>query len=252
MEFLEKEETMEEKKLNEEMYGETRSQKNEGKKEMPDSDDIYTNAYLEAPKDETHVFIPKAEKLLTQTQVNELVGKARREGRESAMKELLERYGVNSNEEFDNLLGKGQIYDYFNQEYLDKEKSYGDIRAENALLKTHIDPSRFEDVKLILSGKGLEVNEENIEKFKESHPEWIVDSATAAAPNLDSNNSEKEEGESAKEFSVEDGKKLLENSMLEKTKPQKEAATLRKLGNEATPKEAEDEGWDKVRKMFGL
>ena len=112
------------------------------------------------------------EKLLTQSQVNELVGKARKEGRESAMKDLLLRYGVNDENELNDIFGRGQAYDDLDYDYQNQGKSYKDAMAENALLKSHIDESRWDDVKLILSGKGLEINAENIATLLPTHPEW--------------------------------------------------------------------------------
>ena len=57
------------------------------------------------------------EKMLTQSQVNELVGRARQEGRESAMRELYGRYGVSSDEEMNDVFGRGQTYAALDDEY---------------------------------------------------------------------------------------------------------------------------------------
>ena len=48
------------------------------------------------------------EKMLTQSQVNELVGRARQEGRESALKELYGRYGVSGDTEKKDAGGGGK------------------------------------------------------------------------------------------------------------------------------------------------
>lgn len=122
------------------------------------------------PMDEPEKETP--EKMLSQSQVNDLVGKARKEGRESALKELMSRYGVYNESELDDIFGRGQAYDDLDYDYQNQGKSYKDAMAENALLKSHIDESRWEDVKLILGGKGLEVNAENISALLPSHPEW--------------------------------------------------------------------------------
>lgn len=114
-----------------------------------------------------------SEKMLTQSQVNELVGKARKEGRESVMKDLLVRYGVNSEDELDSIFGRGQAYDDLDYDYQNQGKSFKDAMAENALLKSHIDESRWEDVKSILGYKGLEVNAENIANLLPTHQEWL-------------------------------------------------------------------------------
>lgn len=175
------------------------------------------------------------ERTFTQSQVNAMVGKARKEGRESAMKELLSRYGVDTEDEMNDVFGRGQAYDYLNDEYETQSTSMKDINAENALLKSHISEDRWDDVKLILNGKGLDVNAENIEMFLPSHPEWRGASNTST-PQITLPNTEP--------TSVQEGVE----SMVEPKQP----ATLRKLGHESKAEpdtETEDE---KAKKLFGL
>lgn len=112
------------------------------------------------------------EKMLTQSQVNEIVGRARQEGRESAMRELYGRYGVSGDEELDEVFGNGQRYSDLDDEYRVQGDSMRALQAENALLKTKVDEARWGDIKLILGGKGLEITPENIEAEIPSHPEW--------------------------------------------------------------------------------
>lgn len=112
------------------------------------------------------------EKTFTQSQVNEMVGKARMEGRDSAMKALYGRYGVNGDSELDDMFGRGQAYDVLNDEYRTQGDQYRQVMAENALLKSKVDENRWDDIKLILGGKGLDISQENIESLIPSHPEW--------------------------------------------------------------------------------
>lgn len=177
-----------------------------------------------------------AEKMLTQSQVNELVGRVRQEAREAAMREIraemLERYGVSNDVELNEIFGKGQTYDDLDMEYQNQGNAYRSVMAENALLKSHIDPARWEDVKLILGGKGLEVNAENIEGMIATHPEW------RGAVNEETGN---------KVLGVEDAERMASNKVIGGGKP----ATLNKLGAEASPVNEESEE-DKVRKLFGM
>lgn len=128
-----------------------------------------------------------AEKTFTQEQVNELVGRARKEGRESALRDLenqlneareesrkgfLDRYGVESEEEMDNLFGKGQQYDTISEENSTYGNTIKEKDAEIALLRSKIPSNRHSDVKAILGAKGLEVTPENIEMELATHPEW--------------------------------------------------------------------------------
>lgn len=126
----------------------------------------------EQPEAEPEAEQQPAEKMLTQSQVNELVGRARQEGRESALRELYGRYGVSDDAELDDVFGKGQAYYDLDDEYQAQGASMKALMAENALLKSKVDESRWDDIKLILGGKGIDITPENIEAMIPSHPEW--------------------------------------------------------------------------------
>ena len=171
------------------------------------------------------------EKMLTQSQVNELVGRARQEGRESAMRELYGRYGVSSDEEMNDVFGRGQTYAALDDEYNKQKESMVQLMTENALLKSNIDAARWDDVKYILKGKGYEVTPENIEAEIASHPEWRTvtptPTAVAAAPAADQNQPQPQQ------------------------QAQQPPTVLRRLGSEATVKDDVDEE-DRVRNLFGM
>lgn len=131
------------------------SKKEESEKEDP-----------EESKDEVE------EKKFTQAQLNELIGIARQEGRKSALKDMLTRYGVSDENELNDVFGRGQQYDVLSDDYENQSGAYKNVLAENALLKTKVPENRWEDVKLILGGKGLEVTEDNIVSMLPTHPEW--------------------------------------------------------------------------------
>ena len=172
------------------------------------------------------------EKMLTQSQVNELVGRARQEGRESAMRELYGRYGVSSDEEMNDVFGRGQTYAALDDEYNKQKESMVQLMTENALLKSNIDAARWDDVKYILKGKGYEVTPENIEAEIASHPEWRTvtptPTAVAAAPAADQNQPQQPQQQA-----------------------QQPPTVLRRLGSEATVKDDVDEE-DRVRNLFGM
>ena len=113
---------------------------------------------------------------LTQSQVNELVGKARQDGRqkgyETAKSELLAKYGVKDESELETLVSNGRKYDELNGRFEETGKSLAEARSELALSQGGIIPERQEDVKAILTAKGLEITQENIESLLPTHPEW--------------------------------------------------------------------------------
>lgn len=179
--------------------------------------------------------VQEQEKMLTQSQVNELVGKARAEGRASAMKELYERYGVNDDNEMNDVFGKGQGYDLLNDDYNTLNGNYKNLSAENALLKSGVVANRYDDVKAILGMKGLDVTVENIQAELATHPEWVNGGVQAEAP--------------VKEFTPEVGEQFVEAA-----KPHPDpvkTGTIRKLGSNV-PETKVDEDGSTLKKYFGV
>lgn len=175
------------------------------------------------------------EQMLTQSRVNELVGRARQEGRESALRELYERYGVGTDVELDEVFGRGQAYDGLNDEYSAVQSSYNDLRTENALLKSEVAPERYEDVKLILSGKGYDVTVENIAMLLPSHPEW----KGVANPTIPTDiNTPGQAGNIAN----------TPNGVSPMSAP---VSQIRQLSTDATPEPVDDEE-KQVMKLYGL
>ena len=174
------------------------------------------------------------EQTFTQSRVNELVGRARQEGRESALKELFNRYGVNSDEEMNEVFGRGQAYDGLNDEYSAVQSSYNDLRTENALLRSEVAPERYEDVKLILGGKGMDVTVENIAMMLPSHPEWKGSTGVNEAnPNAD--------------IPPQPSTGLPNGTPA----PAQPTAQIRQLSTDATPEPVESDE-DRAMKLYGL
>lgn len=124
------------------------------------------------------------EKMIPQSEVNRLIGATREKAREKAraelrdevksevMREFFEKFGVADEAEMDNVFGKGQQYDILNEDFTKQGSDLTAMREENVLLKSEIIPDKWEDAKLILKGKGLEITPENIEMEMATHPEW--------------------------------------------------------------------------------
>ena len=151
----------------------TAGQDSEGGEEKIHLDETENNSASPTSAEEQNGAEDKVEKaIFTQTQMNRLAGKAREEGRASALKDLFARYGVADEDELNGIFGKGQTYDDLNDEYAAQGNSIREVRAENALLRTGIVPERWDDVKAILGTKGLEVSQDNITAELATHPEW--------------------------------------------------------------------------------
>lgn len=179
--------------------------------------------------------VVEQEKMLPQSKVNELIGQARREGREAAMKEYMSqmfgKYGVSDETELDDIFGRGQAYESLNEDYNLQSNSLRDVMAENALLKSKVRSDKFEDIKLILGGKGLEITVENIEALLPTHPEWMNTGNSSG-----------------------DGVGLTGGEVPPGIVPiQEKPTTLKKLGSEVSvePENVENE-FDKAKKLFGI
>ena len=131
----------------------------------------------------------KPERTFTQAEVNELIGRTRQEARQRAREEfageIRTKYGLDDDSQLDDLIGNGQRFDALNEEYGAQSASIRELTAENALLKSGVDESRFADVKAILAYQGLDVTPENIAEALTTHPEWKGGGIApeAAAPN---------------------------------------------------------------------
>lgn len=172
------------------------------------------------------------EKMLTQSQVNELVGRARQEGRESALKELYGRYGVSGDSELNDVFGRGQAYLTLDDDFKAEQSSNKALLAENALLKTKVDESRWEDIKAILGSKNMDITPENIEAEIPTHPEW------------------------RQTVSVQQQQPQAQQPQQDSLQPQQQAV-LRKLGSESTAKgggngDDEESEQERAMKLFGF
>lgn len=183
------------------------------------------------------------EKLFSQSQVNELVGNARVETRRKTeedtrakvMQELFGRYGVNSDEELNDIFGKGQAYSVLNEDYTNRGNQLNAVMAENALLKSGITESRWDDAKAILSAKGLEINAENIANELITHPEW------------------KESGQAQqKVLTPQNAEHMVENAGSRYDENNSTPSVIRKLGIDLdAPKQNPSED-DQINKYFNL
>lgn len=173
----------------------------------------------------------------TQEQMNKIAGKAREEGRASALKDLFSKFGVADENELSEIFGKGQTYDDLHEEYSSQGNSIREIRAENALLRTGVLPERWDDVKAILGTKGLEVSKENIEQALPTHPEWRGTETVATEKTTSG----------MKPFSVEMAEKLKNTPRV----AEDTVSTIRKLGGEAGDGGNEDLE-SQLDRLFGM
>ena len=188
------------------------------------------------------------EPMFTQSQVDEIAGKVRKETREKVTKDIFQRYGVNTSDELDDLFGDAQRFITAKEDFDTERKAWTEadsarenelreLRESVALLSSGIDRNRYEDAKFILRGKGLDVTVENIEAELATHPEWKAE-ANAPTPVI-----AEAEGQQMP---------FRKAQPQEPSLPPKPATTLNVLGNEAAPqaKAPELSDYEKAMKMF--
>lgn len=122
-------------------------------------------------------------KTFTQEEVNSLVSERVKRAKESAIKEVLKETGFDSK---DNL-----------KSYLETSKEeLSNYKFTDACNENKISAERFDDVKALLKGKGLEVNEENIAEVAKTHPEWRREKRKPALEPIDIGSNTKSMGDS--------------------------------------------------------
>lgn len=189
------------------------------------------------------------EKIFTQSQVDNLIGKTRVDTREKTFRYIYERYGVENEEQLDDLIGTAQKYGVLEDEFNGAKSSWkaeekarndelADVKERLALMESGIDNSRYDDAKLIIKGKGLDFTLENILKEVETHPEWKKKEPVS-------------ENLSAKTDGVVEGK-LEKNDDLpsEPISTIKEPTSPEVLGNENVFKKPSETDEDKAMKLF--
>lgn len=180
-------------------------------------------------------------KMFDQNYVNELVGRTRMEARDKAMRALYDKYGVEDDNGLDEVFGRGQAYNILNDNYMDTQSRLSDALTENALLKSGIDQSRWDDAKFILGGKGLDITIENIAAELATHPEWMK---AVMSPEMQGANTMRELSPEAAEQMA-----TMPKNSENRNNPSSE---IRKFGSETpnTVDEANEE--DIIDKLFSL
>lgn len=180
---------------------------------------------------------PETPKMFDQNYVNELVGRTRIEARDKAMRSLYDRYGVDTEDELNEIFGRGQSYNILNNDYNDLNTRYGDVMAENALLKSKTDESRWDDIRLILKGKGLDITPENIAMELTTHPEWMGSALPTA------------EGSQGGMITPDGMEQVVNNIPATENKP---SAKIKRLGSDVPPTEETNEEEEFMNKYFGI
>ena len=131
--------------------------------------------YLDVNENETHeneneVATPSTEpKMFSQEEVNKLISDrlVKQESR------LFKKYGVNSRDDFDLMVGKSQQYDEMKSRFDDLVSQNSEMRERLLMIDNNIDPSQVDDLKYYFKGKGIELNDENLKSELTTHPAWV-------------------------------------------------------------------------------
>ena len=116
------------------------------------------------------------EKKFSQAEVDKIVADRLKQKESSDMNKVYDKLGIKSDEELESIVKKAQAYDG-TKKVLDETSSASQKTSEElAFIKNGIDDKRYDDVRLILKGKGKEVTEENVKSELATHPEWAKQS----------------------------------------------------------------------------
>ena len=124
----------------------------------------------ETHENENEVATPSTEpKMFSQEEVNKLISDrlVKQESR------LFKKYGVNSRDDFDLIVGKSQQYDEMKSRFDDLVSQNSEMRERLLMIDNNIDPSQVDDLKYYFKGKGIELNDENLKSELTSHPAWV-------------------------------------------------------------------------------
>lgn len=112
----------------------------------------------------------KSSKTFTQEQLNKIV----RARLDRQYKSLYDRYGVSDSNGLDDLITKAHSYDVLKEECERIGLENTDLKTSLAFIRNGINPDREDDIKAHFKGKEIELNEENLIKELETHPEWRI------------------------------------------------------------------------------
>lgn len=143
--------------------------------------------------------------MFTQEQVNDIV----RDRLKKADAKFFAKYGLDNVEALDAIVEKGKGYDEIKAQMDLVSNENKGLKEQITLTKNNIIPSKQDDVLTYFRGKGLELNDENLAKMLETHPEWMPSKAPTTtivemgAEGTKANPSVSEEDEALKMFGLD-------------------------------------------------
>lgn len=143
--------------------------------------------------------------MFTQEQVNDIV----RDRLKKADAKFFAKYGLDNAEALDAIVEKGKGYDEIKAQMDLVSSENKGLKEQITLTKNNIIPSKQDDVLTYFRGKGLELNDENLAKMLETHPEWMPNKAPTTtivemgAEGTKANPSVSEEDEALKMFGLD-------------------------------------------------
>jgi hypothetical protein len=122
-------------------------------------------------------------KPLTQEEFDKALKERLAQKEKSDLEKVYARLGIKDDKELDELVKKAQAYDGA-KKALDETSGKSQKDSEElAFVKNGIDESRYDDVRLILKGKGKEINSDNIKAELATHKEWLKVAPNDGKPN---------------------------------------------------------------------
>ena len=117
-----------------------------------------------------------AGKRFTQEEVNAMI--------KERLGQTYSKYGFDKAEELDEAIGKSQSYAVMKERYSASQTQMAELRAENALVKSDVDPSKYDDIRAYFKGKSLSIDADTLANEVKGHPEWArkAEPSTTVSP----------------------------------------------------------------------
>lgn len=136
----------------------------------------------------------------SQEKINSIVQERLKRDRDTRLK----KYGLNNEDELEKLIKDSKEKDSLSEKYTKLYEEVSSLKNEKVLNSLGIKEEKFDDIKFLFKGKGLELNKENLEKELKTHAEWSKNSTYKLDGNIGSevrkNHDEKSDEEKAKEL----------------------------------------------------
>lgn len=112
-------------------------------------------------------------KTFTQEQVNHYVTRRVERERNTVLANVYKRLGIENEDGIESLTNKAKEYDSLNEKYNAMADENTQLKRKLLFIEKNIADNRKDDVIAHFKGKEMELNDENLTRELQTHPEWL-------------------------------------------------------------------------------